>query len=120
MLVEEPLVSEMYQYGGKPDLYAVCSEQLILADFKTNARGVFPEMIYQVAAYRQLLLEKGYGVEKAVILRLPRDSREGAEERILTSYELDTGFEIFLRCLDIYRLKRNEEFVCTEVTHEYR
>lgn len=111
--VETELVSEKYQYGGRPDLYAVCNGRLMLVDFKTNAKGIFPEMIYQVSAYRQLFLEKGYGVDIATILRLGRSSQEGADEKILTPYELDTGFEIFIRCLDIYRLKRGGSFVCT-------
>jgi hypothetical protein len=106
ILVEERLVSEQYQYGGQPDLYALCiNGGLMLADFKTNAKGIFPEMIYQVAAYRQLLLEAGYKVSKAVILRLGRTDLEGAEEKILSTDELDVGLKIFLHSLEIYRLQ---------------
>ncbi len=115
VLAEEPLISERYQYGGRLDLCAVCNKELMLADFKTNAKGIFPEMIYQVSAYRQLLLEAGYNVKRTIILRLGRGGQEGADEKILTPYELDNGFQIFLRCLDIYRLKRGDSFMCTEV-----
>jgi len=115
ILSEEPLVSEKYQFGGTPDLYAVCNKELILADFKTNATGIFPEMVYQVSAYRKLLVEAGYNVSKALILRLGRGTHEGADEKILSDHELDTGFEIFVRCLDIYRLKRGNEWLCTEI-----
>jgi len=104
VLVEERLVSERYQYGGAFDLYAICNKELMLVDFKTNAKGIFPEMIYQVSAYRQLLTEAGYGVHKVAILRLGRTDPEGAEERILTGYEMDVGFEIFIRALEIYKL----------------
>lgn len=104
ILVEERLVSERYQYGGRLDLYAVCGKDLVLADFKTNAKGIFPEMVYQVAAYRQLLTEAGYKVSKAVILRLGRTDPEGVEEKILTEAEMDIGFQVFIRCLEIYKL----------------
>jgi len=115
LISEEPFVSEKYQYGGRLDLYGVSNSEFLLADFKTSASGIFPEMIYQVAAYRNLLIEQGYKVSKAVILRLGRGSTEGAEEKIITPFELDTGFNIFLRCLDIYRLKRNLPAICTGV-----
>ena len=113
VFAEKPLISERYQYGGTPDLYAICNGRLMLVDFKTSASGIFTDMFYQVAAYRQLLLEDNCGVDGVSILRLGRGTQEGAEEKILTSYELDNGFEIFIRCLDIYRLKRGNVSVCT-------
>ena len=108
ILAEHALVSERYQYGGQIDLYAICGKELVLADFKTSATGIFPEMIYQVAAYRQLLDEHGYGITKALILRLGRGTAEGADEKILTSKEMDHGFEIFMHTLAIYKLKQQE------------
>jgi hypothetical protein len=105
IIAEEPLVSEQYKYGGTIDLYALCRKDLLLVDFKTNAIGVFPEMIYQVSAYRQLLREKGYLVSRAIILRLGRGTTEGAEERTLTAEEMDNGFEIFKHTLAIHKLK---------------
>jgi len=107
ILVEEQLVSEKYQYGGTPDLYALSNRVLMLADFKTNAKGIFAEMIYQVAAYRHLLQEAGYTVSKTCILRLGRSTSEGAEERILSEGEMEVGFQIFLRCLEIHQLTTN-------------
>ena len=107
ILVEEPLVSEKYQYGGRLDLYALCNQGFLLGDFKTNAKGIFPEMVFQVAAYWQLLEEHGFSVNKAIILRLGRNDPEGFDEKILTRSEKDTGFEIFARALDIYLLKKD-------------
>lgn len=106
ILVEEPLISEKYQYGGTLDLYALCRKELLLVDFKTNAKGIFPEMVYQVAAYRQLLVEHGYHINRAIILRLGRGNEGGADEKVITSVELDTGWEIFYHALAIYNLKR--------------
>ena len=105
ILIEEPLVSEIYQYGGQPDLYGVSNGIFLLADFKTGG-GIYPEMIYQVAAYRQLLSENGFPVGKVVILRIGRDENEGVDEKIISEHELDNGFEIFTHCLEIYRLTR--------------
>jgi hypothetical protein len=113
ILSEVALVSEKYQYGGTPDLYGLCLKDLLLGDFKTNAKGIFPENIYQVAAYEQLLIENGYRVTKVIILRIGRQDPEGFEEKIVTRGELDAGFEIFLRCNDIYRLKKGLEPICT-------
>lgn len=115
IMAEEPLISEKYQFGGRLDLYAVCNKELVLVDFKTNATGIYQDMVYQVAAYWYLLIEAGYKVSKVVILRLGRSSNEGADEKIISNYELHTGFEIFVRCLDIYRLKRGDERMCTEI-----
>jgi len=113
IIVEEMLVSERYQFGGMPDLYGLCGKDFLLGDFKTNARGIYPEMVYQVAAYRNLLRELGFFVTKAVILRIGRDDPEGFEERILTEAEMDAGFEIFARCLDIYQIKKGKVPICT-------
>ncbi len=113
ILVEEAFVSEKYQYGGRPDLYALSGKCFLLGDFKTNAKGIYPEMVYQVAAYKYLLIEHGFTVTNAVILRIGRDDPEGFDEKVLTEAELDSGFEIFLRCLDIYRMKKGLKPVCT-------
>jgi len=115
LMVEERLVSEKYQYGGQPDLYALSNGKFILVDFKTNAKGIFDEMVFQVAAYEGLLIEHGFKVNEATMLRIGRSDPEGFEEKILTRSELDLGFEIFLRCLDIYQLKRGKAPICTTV-----
>ena len=103
ILTETPLVSEIYQYGGQVDLYAVCNGTYLLVDFKTG-KGLFPESTYQVAAYRQLLIENGFPVQKVVILRIGRDELEGVEEKIVSTHELDTGFQIFIKCLELHNL----------------
>jgi len=84
-------------------LYALCDGIYLLGDFKTGS-GIFPEMIYQVAGYRQLLIENGFSVDKVVILRIGRDEFEGVEERIVSEHELDIGFQVFTRCLEIHKL----------------
>jgi len=103
ILIETPLVSEAYQFGGTLDCYAKLDGSLALIDFKTG-KAIYPEMIYQLAAYRQLLFDNGYGVNNARILRIGRDEDEGFEEK--QRHSLDNEWEIFKDCLDIHRRQK--------------
>lgn len=50
---EVPLVSETYQFGGTLDFVCEIDGILCLGDFKTS-NAVYPEMLLQLAAYREL------------------------------------------------------------------
>jgi len=101
-LLEEPLISEKYQYGGTPDNCCLLDGTPTYIDYKTSG-GIYEEMFLQSAAYRHLLEENGYDVNRIYILRIGRDETEGFEVQEI----LDTTihFEIFKRCLDIYNLR---------------
>jgi predicted RecB family nuclease len=101
IMIETPLVSEEYKYGGTLDLFAEFNSEFILVDFKTR-KALYDEYFYQLAAYRQLLHEQGWPVANARILRIGRDEDEGFEEVIRTN--LETEYQIFLKCLEIYQL----------------
>lgn len=101
LLLEEPLVAEGYRFGGTIDWYGLRDGVPALIDFKTS-KALYPEHLLQVAAYRRLLIENGYQVEAAYILRIGRDESEGFEERIVEN--LDKRWELFEHCLEIYRL----------------
>jgi len=103
VLVEEPMVSEHYKFGGTIDCLARMNGGLCLIDFKTS-KGIFPEMMIQVVAYRMLLVEQGYDVDQATILRVGRTEDEGFEERLVN--EIDKRWAIFQHCLEIYRLQK--------------
>lgn len=103
VMIEEPLISEEYKYGGTLDLFAEYNGVFILVDFKTG-KALYPEYFYQVAAYRHLLEEQGWPVVSARILQIGRDESEGFEEVIRTS--LETEWLIFLKCLELYTLRR--------------
>lgn len=105
ILVEKPLVSEVWRFGGTIDCLAGLHEgQHVLIDFKTS-KGIFPEMLCQLAAYRYLLGDNGYkGIFNSRILRIGRDETEGFEERVVTN--LEGHWEIFTHCLSIYNLQR--------------
>ena len=106
MLIEQPLVSEAYLYGGKPDIFAKVDGVQGLIDIKTGS-GIYPEMIIQVGGgYRQLLVENGYEVESIRILNIPRTGDESFVEKKISHKHCITAWMIFKNCLKIYQLKK--------------
>jgi len=99
---EKQLVSQK-GFGGTCDLYAEINGEKYLIDFKTSS-GIYEEMMYQLAAYKMLLEENGYPVDKAMIVRIGRDESEGFETRTVMNFKpLE---EIFNHCLAIYQLRK--------------
>ncbi len=105
LIVEGMYVSEAYRVGGTVDLVAEIDGQPGLIDHKTG-KGIYGEMIYQVAAYEAILAEHGHGVQTVRILRIPRTEDEAFEERLIGRSELDRGWQVFQHCLAIYRLQQ--------------
>ena len=103
ILIEEPLVSEIYQYGGTPDIYALVDGVKELIDLKTG-KGIYPEYYIQVVAYRQLLQEQGHMVDKIRILNIPRSDDESFQQKIVT--KLGVCWGIFYNLLLIYKVKK--------------
>lgn len=107
LLVEEPMVSRIYKYGGTIDCLARHGDELWLIDHKTG-KAIYPEMFCQLAAYKQLLTEysslEGRDITSARILRIGRDEAEGFEERVVDN--LDRYFQKFYHCLQIYHLDK--------------
>lgn len=103
ILVEEPLISETYHFGGTIDCLAGYEDELWLIDFKTG-KAIYEEMIFQLAAYSHLLQENGTKPTNVRILRVGRDETEGFEEKVMVN--LDKQWQIFLSCLAIYTLQK--------------
>lgn len=103
ILVEKPLVSEEYQYGGTVDVYGTVDGKPSLVDLKTS-KGIFPEHLYQLAAYHNLLIEHGYDVENVRILRIGRTEDEGFEDRVVDVEALPPYFDVFKHCRALYDL----------------
>lgn len=104
LIVEIPMASDIYGYGGTPDILAMVDGELELIDIKTG-KAIWGESFYQVAAYRQILIERGYpNLNRARILRIGRDENEGFEERLITRFENE--FKLFTHCLAIYNLQK--------------
>jgi hypothetical protein len=101
ILTEAALVSEVYGFGGTIDLVCKLDGELTLVDYKTS-KGIFPEHIYQIAAYETLLKEHGYHIDGRRVLRIGRDESEGFDEK--TIGDTDKEWEIFQCCLRLYQL----------------
>lgn len=101
---ELQLVSERYKFGGTVDMYATVDGSPTLIDFKTNASGIYDEMMHQVCAYRQLLVESGREVHQILIIRLGKSDQPDMETRYIS--EWDRHWNIFQHCLAIYNLTK--------------
>ena len=100
ILLETPLVSELHSYGGTIDCYCQLNDVPTLIDFKTG-KAIYDEMMYQVSAYKQLLVEHKKPVEQVKILRVGRDEDEGFEDRLCKN--MDLNWNVFSYCLNIYQ-----------------
>lgn len=103
LLVETPLISENWQFGGTPDFLGFIDGVLTLADYKTG--GIWREAYIQTCAYRQLCIENNYPTaEKILILGIPRTEDEKFQEVTYTKF--DNGWDIFVLLKQVYeRLK---------------
>lgn len=105
ILLEHPMVSEIFKFGGSLDCYAKIDGVLTLCDYKTS-KAIYPEHFYQVSAYLQLLYEHGHKVEQVRILQIGRDSTEGFSEQVKNVNDMELYWKIFRSCLDIYNYKK--------------
>lgn len=102
LLLEEQLVSEKYRYGGTPDFYGFIDGCETLLDFKSS--GIYDDQWIQLAGYVNLLKESGKKVGACKILVIPTDKDKGFREA--QREDVSVHWEIFLRCLDIYNLRK--------------
>jgi hypothetical protein len=104
ILIEASLVSERYKYGGTLDFYGKLDGILTLIDWKTGS-GIYDSYVYQLSAYRNLLIENGYAnPERVMIVRIDREENEYFEE--LVKKDTSIEFEIFKRLCEIYHLQK--------------
>jgi len=104
VMIEEPLVSELYRYGGTPDLLAEIDGEFVLLDWKSG-NGIYGSYFYQLAAYRQLFTEQGWPIAGARIVRLSPDD---SEVEVAIALNLDRDWQIFQHALAIYTLRGGE------------
>jgi len=107
ILIEEPLVSERYRYGGQIDSLLKVNGVIGLHDLKTG-KAIYDDWFIQLIAYTYLLYENGY-VENwanlpAIILRIGRDETEGFEVGYGHNHEL--LFKKFLILRDLYQVNK--------------
>jgi len=102
-VIEQPFVSENYRYGGTPDLLATIDGVATLVDFKTG-KALYPEHDIQVAAYWMLLVEHGFSIDMAMILRIGRTDDEGFEIKPVKNYTDNST--LFMHCMAVYELQK--------------
>lgn len=99
---EIPLVHPTLGFGGCLDAVGSLNGQAALIDFKSKT--LYAEQIVQVAAYQRLWnsIHPETPLHTVHILGLT----EGFHHHQPTQDALDAGWELFLRLLDVYSLKR--------------
>ena len=92
-------------FGGTIDMYCILNGTPTLVDFKTNASGIYPEMMHQTAgAYRLLLEESGRPVHQVIIIRVGKSAEQDIEIRYIADWQ--THSDIFLTCLRLFNLQK--------------
>jgi hypothetical protein len=100
-IVEMPLVSETYGYGGTFDRLHKSGR---LGDIKTSKQARV-SYVAQLGAYAQLLRENGYGwPTSGEVLCLPKEAGKRYALTVFSASDLITGRDAFLRCLDLHRM----------------
>jgi hypothetical protein len=102
------VVSEKHGYAGRFDAIATINGHRYLLDFKTSS-GVWPEMRWQVCAYRQAyneMLEEGQEtIENLAILHLDKETGEPTFKVI--EKDIDRMTELFNSLCEVYYLMAN-------------
>lgn len=105
ILVEVPLVSEAFRFGGTPDVYAKVDGTLTLLDLKSGS-GLFFEHWIQIAGYGILLEERGHHIDQRILLNIGRDETENFVEAKRSGPSLEDEVAIFMSCKQIYECKK--------------
>ncbi len=102
LLLEQPLISERWGFGGQPDIFRLDNQRLI--DIKTSG-GIYDSYWIQLAGYDILLREHGYKPKEYQIVWIPKDDRFEAPIRT----GLKEGRKIFRHLLEVYKLRGNND-----------
>lgn len=100
---EVAMVSELHRFGGTLDFVCEIDGQLCLGDFKTSS-AVYPEMLMQLAAYRELWNETQ---ERKITgpSHLLRISKENADFAHHSYGDLSDAWEMFVHLRAVYDLQ---------------
>ncbi len=107
IMIEEPSVSEKYQYGGTFDILGEMDGELTLLDFKTGS-NLYDEHFIQLAGYLQLIREKGYEPKKIIILNIPKTDDDSFTVKSMSADQesMKLRFEKFVKLVEIWHLDR--------------
>lgn len=101
--LENPLVSKEYRFGGTPDALGELEGYLYVLDWKTS-NAVYSDYLLQLAAYKHLLEEHGYGGIKG--FHLCRFSKEDADFSHHFYTDLSDAWEMFKHLREAYELDK--------------
>jgi hypothetical protein len=114
LIKEQPMVSEVHQFGGTLDGLALIDGEPWLYDFKTGSQ-VGPKEVCQMSAYRELLKETANVCPVgAILIHAPSKEPGFMRPVTLTADDLDTGWAIFQAALSVYRALPVLKAVCAE------
>ena len=112
IMVEQAVFSRRYGYGGTFDLIAdLCDGARWLLDWKTTGKGVYPEAVLQLAAYRYAEVALGPEGEE---LPVPAVQRVGIVWLRGDGYDLvpieadESAFRVFLYAAEVARFRSAE------------
>lgn len=103
--LEEPMVSELYEYGGTPDALFEKDTILSLGDWKTS-NSVYSDYLLQLAAYKQLWDENHPDMKIEGGFHLCRFSKEHGDFAHYYYRELEDAWVMFQHLLYAYRLDK--------------
>lgn len=107
---ELQLVSESKRFGGTIDIIMVLDGVRTLVDVKT-CKGIYGDHYLQVGGgYMFLANDNALDLKNAGILRVGRSEEEGIEAEYKSIPNVPKYQELFLKCLDIYNLKKEIKF----------
>ena len=102
---EYQMVSEKHRYGGTPDITAYVDKVLSICDIKTGS-GVYPEVKYQLSAYKQLYDENNNAdIQQCIVIHIPYE-KHNFTEYIYKKDELMVAFEGFLHLLAFHSINK--------------
>lgn len=108
IFIEEQFVSERFRFGGTVDFFGKFNGRKWLVDFKT-CKALYPEHVFQTAAYWRLLLDAGHDIDGVRILRIGRSEDEGFDDKIISFPELEDAWKVFESALNLYLAKGDFE-----------
>ncbi|MFF4779432.1 hypothetical protein ACFY05_42115 [Microtetraspora fusca] len=110
LIVERPVFSRRHRYGGSPDLVARMRDgKTWLLDWKTNAKGPYGDMAFQLAAYRyaEIFLDEDGGERP-----MPQIDEVGVVWLRADGYDLypfEAGADVFRQFLYIAQVAQAAE-----------
>ena len=102
---ELTVISEEFRYGGMIDIIAVRDGSIWLIDPKSS-KGIYPEFIVQVAAYKMAYWEQEHKLINEIhLLHLGKENGEFSDHKI-SPKQIEYALDVFLKCRALYDLQK--------------